>query len=237
MEPTPANMSQQLRGFGAMDVIECGEQVLVTLAPLTGWPMSEAHTAMTDRSIPVPSITLLRVRARILRALGDQGVISRRSLQISCARRDAKSDAFRAALGTLIDEGIVLEGRYGVRLNHADRVPREGSVIDLPDRASRHFGNDVRARVWAQTNGRCWYCGKLTNPYLDFDIDHIEPIARGGNSDENNLVPSCSSCNHQKHTRSVESFRLDFAPGHRFAFETDLLSDACPTCGRRTDGR
>jgi len=33
----------------------------------------------------------------------------------------------------------------------------------------------VRAVVWAKTDGSCWYCGKQTNPWIDFCIDHIIP--------------------------------------------------------------
>lgn len=37
--------------------------------------------------------------------------------------------------------------------------------------------------------------------------DHIEPLELGGADDLSNLFPSCRSCNHYKHTMTIERFR------------------------------
>jgi len=46
-------------------------------------------------------------------------------------------------------------------------------------------------------DGICYYCKNKYKP-KDLTIDHIVPIARGGRSVKNNLVPSCLKCNQDK---------------------------------------
>jgi len=65
----------------------------------------------------------------------------------------------------------------------------------------------LQAEVWAKTGGKCWYCGKQTNPYDDFTIDHIIPENQGGDPAGDNAVPCCKSCNSRKSNRSIEELR------------------------------
>lgn len=69
--------------------------------------------------------------------------------------------------------------------------------------ARQHFqtlSNDdhFRAKVYNKNNGKCVGCGSTEN----LEIDHIKPIARGGNNDMDNLQPLCKSCNAQKSTKT-----------------------------------
>lgn len=81
-----------------------------------------------------------------------------------------------------------------------------------------------RQRIWEKSGGRCWYCGCLL-PEKGWHADHVEPIERKVQHQfgkglfttdecrrpdldhEDNLVPSCASCNINKHAMSVEAFR------------------------------
>lgn len=36
-----------------------------------------------------------------------------------------------------------------------------------------------------------------------FHIDHIKPLAKGGNNEDSNLTVSCRECNLSKHTQTV----------------------------------
>lgn len=73
---------------------------------------------------------------------------------------------------------------------------------------------DLRAYVWNMTMGRCWYCGFHTNPYVDFCIDHIRPLARGGSDEIENLVPACQHCNQAKHSKLISEWRRNFQVAH-----------------------
>lgn len=81
-----------------------------------------------------------------------------------------------------------------------------------------------RALAWDRSGGRCWYCGKQTNPFRDFHVDHVVPVASGGTNELPNLVPCCAECNERKGAQSLEIFRArtELALGiadHRFYFE------------------
>ena len=63
--------------------------------------------------------------------------------------------------------------------------------------------NDIKNQYDNQ-NGKCFYCGKEVN--LDYHVDHIKPISRGGANTPENIVISCPSCNLSKGYKSVDQF-------------------------------
>ena len=48
----------------------------------------------------------------------------------------------------------------------------------------------------------CAYCGQEG----DMQMEHVEPIDKGGAHDIGNIVPACLSCNYSKHTSEMESW-------------------------------
>jgi hypothetical protein len=48
-----------------------------------------------------------------------------------------------------------------------------------------------------RTNFRCAYCNQQLNQKV-WELDHIEPISKGGLNTPNNLAPSCKKCNRMK---------------------------------------
>jgi hypothetical protein len=77
--------------------------------------------------------------------------------------------------------------------------PRRPPRPELPPSA--------RARVWARSGGRCWYCGAACAPHGGFCVDHLVPRAKGGGDDLANLVAACPACNAAKGGRTVEAWR------------------------------
>lgn len=63
-----------------------------------------------------------------------------------------------------------------------------------------------RYKVYSKYGGRCAYCGQSI-AYKEMQVDHLEPLARGGADREENYMPACRICNHYKHTLTVEEFR------------------------------
>ena len=60
--------------------------------------------------------------------------------------------------------------------------------------------------VWQKTGGVCHYCGVVLNPFErharnGFQIDHVQPVTRGGGHEVGNLVPACKICNSAKRDR------------------------------------
>lgn len=79
---------------------------------------------------------------------------------------------------------------------------------------------DIRALVWSKSGGRCWYCGTQTNPFDDFRVDHVVPVADGGTNDPANLAPACHPCNAAKGAMALEAFRTRQRGNGLFWFET-----------------
>lgn len=58
----------------------------------------------------------------------------------------------------------------------------------------KSISNKVRFEVLKRDDFSCHYCGAKP-PEVRLEVDHIEPIARGGSNDESNLVAACERCN------------------------------------------
>ncbi len=64
----------------------------------------------------------------------------------------------------------------------------------------RYKAKALRRTQWWQNllqQGICYYC-KKPSPSNKLTMDHIVPLARGGTSSKNNIVPSCFTCNQNK---------------------------------------
>jgi 5-methylcytosine-specific restriction endonuclease McrA len=75
-------------------------------------------------------------------------------------------------------------------------------VSDEDIRRERGKARDLRKTRWWQRKtaaGICYYCGEKVS-HKELTMDHLVPLARGGRSTKNNLVPCCKSCNTKKKT-------------------------------------
>ena len=56
-----------------------------------------------------------------------------------------------------------------------------------------------KSNWWLQklNAGLCHYCGEKF-PSSQLTMDHVVPLARGGESTRSNIVPACRSCNRDK---------------------------------------
>ena len=56
-----------------------------------------------------------------------------------------------------------------------------------------------KTRWWQQktASGCCYYCQKKVT-FKELTMDHLLPLARGGRSTKDNLVPACKECNNSK---------------------------------------
>ncbi len=71
---------------------------------------------------------------------------------------------------------------------------------DAEIRRERAKARELRKSRWWQrktASGVCYYCEKKV-PFKELTMDHIVPLARGGRSNKDNLVPSCKICNTRK---------------------------------------
>ena len=64
----------------------------------------------------------------------------------------------------------------------------------------RRKARDLRESQWWKrrlAKGVCHYCGRKVLP-KELTMDHIVPIARGGQSTKGNVAPACKDCNNKK---------------------------------------
>jgi 5-methylcytosine-specific restriction endonuclease McrA len=63
----------------------------------------------------------------------------------------------------------------------------------------------------------CAYCGALAE-----HLDHVEPLSRGGEDREANIVPACQHCNLSKGAKTLAEWALTFgaqaSPGTGYPF-------------------
>ena len=67
-------------------------------------------------------------------------------------------------------------------------------------RRERRKARELKESQWWKrrvAKGKCYYCGSATPP-KELTMDHIVPIARGGQSTRGNVVPCCKTCNTAK---------------------------------------
>ncbi len=55
----------------------------------------------------------------------------------------------------------------------------------------------IRFEVFKRDSFICQYCGD-TPPKVILEIDHLEPVSKGGSNNINNLITSCFDCNRGK---------------------------------------
>mgnify|MGYP001611722982 CR=1 FL=1 len=73
---------------------------------------------------------------------------------------------------------------------------------------------EQRLGILERDGWRCFYCGgrlvrtpnSLTTNQAT--IDHIVPASRGGTDENKNLVAACRRCNSQKHTKTLDEYRI-----------------------------
>ena len=62
-----------------------------------------------------------------------------------------------------------------------------------------------RSEVFARWHGACVYCGAPAQ-----HLDHVLPLARGGDDIEDNVVPACAPCNLSKGAKLLSEWRPGF---------------------------
>lgn len=88
-------------------------------------------------------------------------------------------------------------------LHRASKKLKDFQVVDLKTNKvvkeitktkRRQFTNSERIAVYNKNKGRCAICGEYV-PFDIFTVDHILPLAKGGDNDLSNLQCTCRTCN------------------------------------------
>lgn len=72
----------------------------------------------------------------------------------------------------------------------------------MADSKRKAITKKLRFEVFKRDNFTCQYCGAKA-PDAILEVDHIEPVAKGGKNDILNLITSCRECNSGKSDRRL----------------------------------
>jgi DNA-directed RNA polymerase subunit RPC12/RpoP len=68
--------------------------------------------------------------------------------------------------------------------------------------ARKSISKKLRFEIFKRDGFKCQYCGATPNKEV-LQVDHITPVAEGGENDIDNLITSCQPCNIGKGARSL----------------------------------
>lgn len=75
----------------------------------------------------------------------------------------------------------------------------------------KNKARELRQSQWWKNQlgqGVCYYCQQRFAPD-QLTMDHIHPIARGGESSKKNCVPACKECNTKKGYKTMAEMALE----------------------------
>lgn len=108
---------------------------------------------------------------------------------------------------------LLISNRVEVVHNYPNRKVRTGkqelsvpSVIRFPNTHCQWRRNKVKFSpegIFIRDKGTCQYCGKKV-ARGEFELEHVVPSTRGGQTSWENIVASCKSCNRRKANRTPE---------------------------------
>ena len=65
------------------------------------------------------------------------------------------------------------------------------------------ISKSLRFEVFKRDSFKCQYCGR-TPPEVILEVDHVVPVAEGGDNDPINLITSCKDCNRGKSAKRLD---------------------------------
>ena len=66
----------------------------------------------------------------------------------------------------------------------------------------KSISKKLRFEVFKRDGFKCQYCGESA-PDVILNVDHINPVSKGGDNDVMNLITSCFACNSGKSDREI----------------------------------
>ena len=82
---------------------------------------------------------------------------------------------------------------------------RRGERTILPTKRI-YFSPALKRELFQTQDRRCMYCG-ARKTLANFDIDHMDPVVRGGSNAKSNLQLLCKPCNQRKGMSTDQEFR------------------------------
>lgn len=85
------------------------------------------------------------------------------------------------------------------------RATIKRSVVDVEHEADFYNVRENRLKVYERDDYKCKYCGKQLTRFTA-TLDHVTPVAAGGDNSLGNLLTACLDCNSRKNVRPLGDF-------------------------------
>lgn len=109
-----------------------------------------------------------------------------------------------------IDKEAVTSVFDGHWIKKFDCKSRHGWIIQIKPERFNHpcieVWKIIKARIFRRDNYTCRYCGDRG---VLLECDHITPLSRGGNNDDENLTAACSACNRSKSAKMIHEWKRE----------------------------
>jgi hypothetical protein len=202
------------RDFSALELPAIVQEIVDDLQPLLTPYDAAFYWFLFRRSIAKDGDPHLRVSTRQLRtavvkssysqaeenpvSLGKVQETLRALESIGAIRKDGEPNRDGTLYRVLIPDEIeaCLEFR-------AERTASEQELKFPPSRDDDRIQHETRAKVYERDSYLCRHCQRqLTR--LTATLDHVKPVAEGGDNSLENLMTSCLDCNRKRNRRAGE---------------------------------
>lgn len=108
--------------------------------------------------------------------------------------------------------------------------------VDAADaRRQNSYCGGPRLKIYDRDGFKCIYCGRSPVEHgVTLNLDHIIPVAKGGDNTAGNLVTACWQCNQEKGARRLKSTRFIRAEVSKRNKRVGLCDEAIINVGDRT---
>jgi len=146
---------------------------------------------------------------RISRGLGQRAIAEELGVsQATISRRwrtfNNPKNLNRVVSAPLKPNYEVAELRQQVALLARENQRLHKELISANRNQRKAISTKLRFQVFQRDGFRCKCCGKIAGDGVELQVDHIQPVAKGGTNDLQNLQTLCRECNSGKRTETVD---------------------------------
>jgi 5-methylcytosine-specific restriction endonuclease McrA len=165
-----------------------------------GYPHLRASTRNLRRAVVKSSYSYA---SENLISLGKVQETLRALENIGAIRKEGEPNRDGTPYRVLIPDEIEACRKFRAERTSAESTPEiSESEIDY------YNVRENRIKVHERDRYRCRYCEKQLTRFTA-TLDHVTPVAEGGDNGLHNLVTACLNCNSRKHKRPVGDFLIE----------------------------
>lgn len=193
------------RGFSALELPLIVQEIVDDLQPLLTPYDAAFYWFLFRHSIAKDGNPFLRISTRSLQravvrssySQAEENTISLGKVQetlralesVGAIRKEGEPNRQGTQYRVLIPDEI-----EACRKFRAERTASEPALMFPSAHAEKDKRRETRMRVFERDGYKCHYCGKQLTRFTA-TVDHLKPLAEGGDDSLQNLVTACTDCN------------------------------------------